>query len=114
MNVEKAKTSRAEPQFERKQYAGVQEFFAIKRMLDKSSLARTDEEFVRRMVATANRIALEYGLNQYFERIYKKKADDFMLPILERLEKKTYLEYNNEIEHNYNDRIKPNENFDNE
>lgn len=114
LNVEKAKTTRAEPQFERQQYAGVKEFFAIKKMLDKSDIAKSDAEFVRRMVSAANRIAIDYGLNSYFERIYKRKADDFMLPILERLESKKYFEYKNDIEHDYKDIIKPNENFDNE
>ena len=80
-------------------------------MLDKSTIAKTDEKFVQRMVAAASRVAIDYGLNPYFERVYKCKADDMLLPILERLKVDVYTEYNNEVEHNYMD-LKPNENFD--
>lgn len=111
IRVERAKTATRKPQIERQKYAGVQEFFAIKRMLDKSTIATTDEKFVQRMVAAASRVAIDYGLNPYFERVYKCKADDMLLPILERLKVDVYTEYNNEVEHNYMD-LKPNENFD--
>lgn len=111
IRVERAKTSSRQPQIERQKYAGVQEFFAIKKMLDKSSIATTDEKFVQRMVATASRVAIDYGLNPYFERVYKCKADDMLLPILERLKADVYTEYNNDVKHNY-DYLAPNENFD--
>lgn len=111
IRVERARTSSKKPQIERQKYAGVQEFFAIKRMLDKSSIATTDEKFVQRMVATASRVAIDYGLNPYFERVYKCKAEDMLLPILERLKADVYTEYNNEFKHNY-DYLAPNENFD--